>query len=351
MDVPRLLGAGVVSLTGIVLIVPTVVRLLSRGEPLLGVLLGGIAVAVGTVLILAGGWLYQGDFTTQNVLRVAGWNTLGVVVLGVILTLALRYQPIETPLLLVANVVGVSAAAHVLIGIHDARRIRAEELARERKKLAVINRLVRHNLRNDAQVFTGFASELVDRTEDESLQFLAKRIREKGDAIGAMNEHLKQFQRAIDREADTLGPIDLRSLVTDTVDDLRDRYPEATITVDIPDGLLATGDDQLGIAVEQLVRNAIEHNTGDDPRVEITARTADARFQTWADLTVSDNGPGIPDSERAIITDDREITQLEHASGLGLWVVRAIAESYGGKLNIETDEQGSTVTLRLPRSE
>jgi signal transduction histidine kinase len=65
---------------------------------------------------------------------------------------------------------------------------------------------------------------------------------------------------------------------------------------------------------------------------------------------VSDNGPGIPQREQEIVTGDRTITQLDHGSGLGLWVAKWIVEDYGGELSFEADEAGTTVVLRLERA-
>ena len=57
-----------------------------------------------------------------------------------------------------------------------------------------------------------------------------------------------------------------------------------------------------------------------------------------------------------MITGPDPETQLEHASGLGLWIVRATADAFGGWLSIETtragdaadDETGTTVTVGVP---
>lgn len=69
-------------------------------------------------------------------------------------------------------------------------------------------------------------------------------------------------------------------------------------------------------------------------------------------ITVLDNGPGIPEREQALIMGEREITQLNHATGIGLWVVKWVVESYGGELTFdESEDGGSAVTLRLDRAD
>jgi len=65
-------------------------------------------------------------------------------------------------------------------------------------------------------------------------------------------------------------------------------------------------------------------------------------------VRVADDGPGIPDDEVAVLTDDRDITQLDHGSGFGLWLVKWVVDSYGGELRFdETDSGGTRVVLTL----
>jgi signal transduction histidine kinase len=69
-------------------------------------------------------------------------------------------------------------------------------------------------------------------------------------------------------------------------------------------------------------------------------------------VSVADDGPGIPDHERAVLTDGEE-TALEHGSGLGLWLVHWVVERSGGRLSFaENDPRGSVVRMDLrPASE
>jgi signal transduction histidine kinase len=100
------------------------------------------------------------------------------------------------------------------------------------------------------------------------------------------------------------------------------------------------------VALLELVDNAIEHTPGDSRvTVEFTDGPDDA-----VRIAVHDDGPGIPREEWDIVTGDREITQLQHASGLGLWLVKWVADTHGGTLSLErTGADGSTVAIDLPR--
>ena len=66
-------------------------------------------------------------------------------------------------------------------------------------------------------------------------------------------------------------------------------------------------------------------------------------------IAVTDDGPGIPDEEWAVVAGDSEITQLQHASGLGLWLVKWVADRHGGDLTrLDVGSDGATVAVDLP---
>jgi sensor histidine kinase regulating citrate/malate metabolism len=78
---------------------------------------------------------------------------------------------------------------------------------------------------------------------------------------------------------------------------------------------------------------------------------ADAPREGWVDVHVEDDGPGVPGSERDVVVGDAAITQLQHGSGIGLWMTRWLVGVFDGELVIEdNDPRGTVVTLRLPRS-
>ena len=122
---------------------------------------------------------------------------------------------------------------------------------------------------------------------------------------------------------------------------------EADITVDCPRDLTVVADKRLQIVVDSLLDNAIRHNTSSIPKAIISANVDD----DMVELIVADNGPGIPQTERQIVTESMDVSPLKHGSGLGLWLVKWLTERYGGSLEIEIPEDfGTAVRLRLPRS-
>ena len=351
----RVVASGSVSLTGLALLVPHLAHLVGGG-PLLGLSLTAVGSLVSFGLFLVGFALARSGFSTTNVVRISVWNLLGVVVLGSVMAANLAYQSqlgtvLREPTFTIANLLALGAAAHVIIGFYDARRVRAEQLARERQKIAVLNRVIRHNLRNSATVLQGHADILAEGVAAADLTRSAEVVSQHAATIGSLADNAKEIIRIYERGGSDSVPRDVRDIVQRVADDATGTYPGAAVTVDVAadvdDECWADADSDLALALTELVENAVEHNDSETPTVGLSLDADDE----WVTLGVRDDGPGIPPHEKSVLTGEAELTQLQHGSGLGLWVVRAVADVSRGLLGFEESPTGgSTVTLRLRRS-
>jgi signal transduction histidine kinase/CHASE3 domain sensor protein len=101
-------------------------------------------------------------------------------------------------------------------------------------------------------------------------------------------------------------------------------------------------------AMDNLVSNAIKFSAGrPDPSIDITWKQAGDRVK----FSVSDNGAGIPESERRRVFEP--FVRLQPAttkgSGIGLAIVQRIVELYGGEVWVEPGTRaGCTVSFTLP---
>ena len=68
----------------------------------------------------------------------------------------------------------------------------------------------------------------------------------------------------------------------------------------------------------------------------------------WAEVAITDRGPGIPEPDRnAIFTPF--FTTKEQGTGLGLAIAREFTEAHGGRITVESEEgTGATFVLHLP---
>ncbi|WP_458207657.1 sensor histidine kinase [Haladaptatus sp. NG-SE-30] len=111
------------------------------------------------------------------------------------------------------------------------------------------------------------------------------------------------------------------------------------------------GDKTLDTVVSEVLENAAEHNDTDSPDDTISVTTVDSNRGEWVEITVTDDGPGIPKEEQSVLSEGRE-TALQHGSGLGLWLTNWVVGKFGGELTFSVNQpRGSVVTMRLPRAE
>jgi len=87
----------------------------------------------------------------------------------------------------------------------------------------------------------------------------------------------------------------------------------ATVTVDMPSVTVRTNERLLRFAFENVIENAVEHTDGAEPRVEIRG----SQTGTGVRIRVLDDGPGIPESERAVLEREREDPRTPPVSDSG----------------------------------
>ncbi|MBO1857406.1 sensor histidine kinase N-terminal domain-containing protein [Burkholderia cenocepacia] len=151
------------------------------------------------------------------------------------------------------------------------------------------------------------------------------------------------------------APVDLAALCRSVVSD-RARVADAHridlgAIVDVP--VMAAGNaDTLRVLLNNLVDNAIRY-AGEGARVDVSARVDG----TTPVLEVADDGPGIPEAERADVWErfyrgEGAQAATSSGSGLGLSIVKRIAEQHRATVSLGTTRggRGLTVTVRFPLS-
>lgn len=214
------------------------------------------------------------------------------------------------------------------------------ERRHRKQRLEVLNRVLRHNLRNDMTIVKGYAEELSSENDSDRAEAIVARSSE---LLGRAKKAREIEQVLSGRQQST--ELDVGGLVDAVVTAIEEEYPDRSITVSVPDDLrVVTDSATLELILENLVENAVEHGTPSTANgtVEITA----TRSGDGIEIAVSDAGPGIPQNEIDVLAAATE-SALEHSSGLGLWLVYWGSARLGGRLTFETDD-GTTVRLSIP---
>ncbi len=213
---------------------------------------------------------------------------------------------------------------------------------RHEQRLQVLNRVLRHDLKNDVNVIGGYADLLRDHVDEDGHEHLDV-IDRKIETLTHLSDQAREIDIAL-HDDDQRVRIDLVVLVSQLCDSLETSFPEASVTLSKPESAVITADELLESAIRNVLENAVVHNDGDGAAIEVDiSETDDGSYC----LDIADDGPGIPPIERTVFSEGRE-TPLEHASGLGLWLVHWIVTGSGGDLEIHSREPtGTVVSMRF----
>ncbi len=210
------------------------------------------------------------------------------------------------------------------------------------ERVQVLNRVLRHNLRNDMDAVRGYATAIAEGNDRSEV--LAERIRETADALLRLSAKARDTE-AVLRGDDERGVDGVGSVVDRTVEATRSEFNDADLSVACPAGEVPVEAEPLRLVLQELVENAAQH-AGENPTVEVRVERAPAADHDIT-VTVADDGPGLPERALRPIRTGGE-TQFEHNRGLGLWLVHWGVRRLGGSVEFDRPDDGGTVArLRL----
>jgi two-component system nitrogen regulation sensor histidine kinase NtrY len=193
-----------------------------------------------------------------------------------------------------------------------------------------------------------FAKEIT--SDPETFSMCADTIvRSVGD-IGRMVDEFSAFARM---PQPVIRPEDIGRIAREALVLQRTARPEITWTTDIPaQGPVAPCDRRLlGQALTNLLQNAadaVAMRPGAG-QISLSVTTADTESGDEVIINVADDGVGLPQEERALLTEPY-VTHKAKGTGLGLAIVKKIMEDHGGRIALDDRPNGSgaVATLVLP---
>ncbi|MBX0285845.1 histidine kinase N-terminal 7TM domain-containing protein [Haloarcula salinisoli] len=220
------------------------------------------------------------------------------------------------------------------------------EERRRKQQLAVLNRVLRHNLRNEMTVIQGFAESLADSVADPELQSQAATIVRAGDRLLSIGEKVREFDR-IQEQVVHAEPVGLEGLIAGVREEFLVRYPDATITTElgVADPTVHVQPQVLELALVNLMENALKHAADGDRAVRMTVRSSTPDGGE-THLEVRDTNDRISEDEITVLNEGDE-TPLQHGQGIGLWVVNWCLTALNGDIEYQYDG-GNVFTLVLP---
>jgi len=211
-----------------------------------------------------------------------------------------------------------------------------------RQRIQVLNRILRHNISNDLDVIKARAELATD--DDRSVEHQVETILDIADELEGLSADARRIEKLIEGTRGTETAVKLDAVVESVLVDLEVSPPDASVTVEVPSVMVRLDPGLFRFALGNLVENAFEHTETPEPRVEIRGCVT----ETTIELSVADDGPGIPESELAVLESGSE-DQQAHATSLGLWSASWALQTMGGDLSFGTsDLGGAVVRVELP---
>jgi signal transduction histidine kinase len=210
-----------------------------------------------------------------------------------------------------------------------------------------------HELRTPLTVISGQLEVLAaqDHPSAEEIRRVQRLVGAEVARTSRLVDDMLLLTRSEQQDFLRLDSIDLPAFVTDLWQTTTAGRTRQLDLGPIPAGTLSADSDRLAQALRNLIDNALAHTTAPDGRVglEISVLSeGSVRF------TVDDDGPGVPEPERARIFErfhriDDARDRVAGGAGLGLAIVQAIADAHGGQVRaLQSPLGGAQLQLDIP---
>lgn len=236
---------------------------------------------------------------------------------------------------------------------HDVTRIKQLENTRQE---FVAN--VSHELRSPLTLIKGAAETLLDGAKDDpkSTTRFVQMILKHADRLTYLIEDLLTISKLeADQAPMNAQRLPVLPLAERVIQDLHEKAEKRGVSLrnEVPNHLTAKMDgDRIQQVLFNLVDNAIIHGSASG----WVAISATEHEPGWLELSVEDNGPGIPEEARDRVFErffrlDRARSRERGGTGLGLSIVKHIVLAHGGKVWVEGEPgKGARFCLTLPKA-
>jgi signal transduction histidine kinase len=233
------------------------------------------------------------------------------------------------------------------------------EMRRKEKLKRDFLSLVSHKLKTPITIASGYLS-LIDQGKygdvpeavAESVRISLAKIKELSDLVEKVLSYAGLTATELERAGQLVPLADLVGRIRERIEE---RYPDREVawSIDLPADLprARAPEELLAIVVDNLLDNAVKFADKAPAEVGVGVREVENR---WLEVSVRDNGPGVPAAQREQIFSafsqlEEEFTGNVAGIGLGLSTAQRLVESWGGTINYEsTVGEGSRFYFTVP---
>ena len=224
------------------------------------------------------------------------------------------------------------------------RKARERELEEQRDSLELLNEIVRHDIRNDLQLVTGYAELLKSHVDDDVKEYL-ETVQESASSGVELTKTARDLSIVMLQGDYEMESVDLVPILTEEVEETRNSFPYADIAIEdtIPQTAVEA-DEFLGSVFRNLLKNAVQHNDKERPEVTVTVE----RNGDHLEVRIADNGPGITSSQKQKIFERGEKSLESEGTGIGLYLVQSLMDAYDGDVWVEdNDPEGAVFVVKF----
>jgi two-component system, OmpR family, sensor histidine kinase SenX3 len=217
---------------------------------------------------------------------------------------------------------------------------------------------VSHELKTPIGAISLLAEAVEDAADDPpSVRRFASRLSVESARLGDLVNQIIDLSR-LQADDPLANPeeVDIDEVLTEAVDRCQVDAQRRGVTLTVAgatDCRVLGSARQLTVAISNLVENAVVYS---DPgaRVVVAAHRQTRSDDDYVEITVSDNGIGIPPAELERIFErfyrvDYARSRANGGTGLGLAIVKHVVATHGGEVSVWSQPgRGSTFTIRIP---
>ncbi len=211
------------------------------------------------------------------------------------------------------------------------RRKAEEELKTSRYHIAMINKILRHDVINDLSVIRSALRLYGESGEERLLKEASGRVGKSVDLIRSMKELEIFISSRRDLKLYNMGS---------TIKEVMKSYPSIEFSIEGRGQVLAN--EALSSVIDNIIANAAIHGKAD--RLNIKIKKARDMYE----IRIADNGIGIPDEIKGRIFEEDFVFGEDAHTGVGLYIVKNAIENYGGSVRVEDNTpKGTVFVLKL----
>ncbi|MFB6283987.1 MAG: sensor histidine kinase [Halobacteria archaeon] len=241
---------------------------------------------------------------------------------------------------------GVSGQGLVRLEASEGDDPYGEELARVDTELEALNRVLRHDIRNDMTVVLAWAKECMKYADvREERQALRKIIKNGEHTIELTKVAREVLETTLTEGEPHVEPVSLTEYLRNEIEKRGKMYEGTRFILHsrIP-RVEVKANEMLSSVFGNILNNAVQHNDEEVPVVEISAVKSGSEVV----VKIADNGPGIPDEMKETVFGKNERGLDSPGTGIGLYLVHTLVDQYGGEVWVEDNEpQGSVFKIQL----